>query len=80
MVLTRKKNQPNWKLLSHLDDFDQDIIIGNNASDRQENATVNENNSDQEFSVGNPSSSLTANENAVSVENVARWKDWLRKW
>ena len=37
MVSTRKKMESNGWLLSQLDDFDQGIIIGNTASDRQEN-------------------------------------------
>ena len=42
MVSTRKKRQSDNRLLSHLDDFDQDVIIGNTASERQENVVVNE--------------------------------------
>ena len=42
MVSTRKKRQSNKRLLSQLDDFDQDIIIGNATSDRQENVVANE--------------------------------------
>ena len=42
MVSTRKKRQSNRSLLSHLDDFDQDMIIGNAVSERQENIVVNE--------------------------------------
>ena len=42
MVSTRKKRQSNKSLLSQLDDFDQDVIIGNTASERRENVVVNE--------------------------------------
>ena len=35
MVTTRKKKESNRKILSHLDDFDQDMIIGNAASERK---------------------------------------------
>ena len=49
MVSTRKKRQSNKKLLSQLDGFDQDIIIGNAASERQENVVVNEGTNDQDF-------------------------------
>ena len=42
MVSTRKKRQSNKRILSQLDDFDQDMKIGNNVSDRQENATASE--------------------------------------
>ena len=53
MVSTCKTRQSNKKLLCQLDDFDQDKIIGKTTSDRQENATVNEGTSDQEFFVDN---------------------------
>ena len=46
MVSTRKKRQSNRRLLSQLDDFDQDMIIGNAASERQEGIVVNEGNND----------------------------------
>ena len=49
MVSTRKKRQSNKTLLSQLDDFDQDMIIGNAASGRQESVTVNEVTNDQDF-------------------------------
>ena len=37
MVSTRKKRQSDRRLLSQLDDFDGDMIIGNAASVRREN-------------------------------------------
>ena len=40
MVSTRKKRQSNRRLLSQLDNFDQDNIIGNAASESQENTVV----------------------------------------
>ena len=52
MVSTRKKRQSNKRLLSQLDDFDQNVIIGNTASERQENVVVNEGINDQDFTVG----------------------------
>ena len=51
MVSTRKKRQSNRRLLSQLDDPDQDNIIGNYMSDRQENVVVNEGNVDKDFTV-----------------------------
>ena len=42
MVSTLKKKQSNRRLLSKLGDFDQVTIIGNNASEKQENTIVNE--------------------------------------
>ena len=39
-------------LLSQCDNFNQDVIIGNTVSGRQENATVNEGTGDHKFTVG----------------------------
>ena len=41
MVSTRKKRQSSRRLLSQLDYFDQDIIFGKAASERQGNVVVN---------------------------------------
>ena len=41
MVSIRKKRQSNRRLLSQLDSFDQDMIIGNATSERQENNVDN---------------------------------------
>ena len=57
MVSTRNKRQSNKSLLSQLDDFDQDMIFGNAASDRQESVMVNEG---------------TVNENALNVKTLER--------
>ena len=46
MVSTRKRRQSNRKLFSQLDDFDQDRVIGNAASERQENIVVHEGTND----------------------------------
>ena len=53
-------------------DFDQDIIIGNTVSDRQENPTVNDGTGNQKFTVGNLENNLTANENVVNVKALER--------
>ena len=42
MVSTRKKRQSSRKLLNQLDDFDQDMIIGNSSSARGENVVFND--------------------------------------
>ena len=47
MVSTRKKRQSSRRLLSQLDDFDQDITIGNTNSNKQENAAINLDTGDQ---------------------------------
>ena len=53
-----RKRQSNRRLLSQLDGFDQDIIIGNNASERQENIVVIESTNDRDFTVGTSSNKL----------------------
>ena len=72
MVSTRKERQSNRRLLSQLDDFDQDIIIGNTASDRQENTIVRESTGDRDFTVGASDNYLMANENTVNVKTLER--------
>ena len=72
MVSTRKKRQSNKKLLSQLDDFDQDMIIGNAARDRQENVVVNEGTNDQAFTVGTSNVSSIVDENALNVRTLER--------
>ena len=72
MVSTRKKRQSNKKLLSQLDDFDQDMVIGNAASGRQENIAVNERTIDRDFTVGTSSNSTAKNESMVNVKSLER--------
>ena len=76
MACTRKKRQSNKRLLSQLDDFDQDMNIGNAASKRQENVVVNEGTNDQAFTVGTSNVSSIVNEIAL---NVKLWKGVLMK-
>ena len=70
MVSTRKKRQSNRRLLSQLDDFDQDMIIGGAVSERQENTVVSEGTNDRDFTVGTSSSDPIVNANAMSVKTV----------
>ena len=72
MVSTRKKRQSNKKLLSQLDDFDQDMIIGNAASERQENVVVNGGTNDQNFTVGTSNVSSIVNENVLNIKTLER--------
>ena len=72
MVSTRKKRQSNRRLLSQLDDFDQDMIIGNAVSERQENVVVNEGTNDRNFTVGTSSNDSIVNGNAMSVKTLER--------
>ena len=70
MVSTRKKRQSNKRLLSQLDDVDQDMIIGNAASERQENVVVNEGINDQDFTVGTSNVSSIIKENVLNVKTL----------
>ena len=72
MVFTRKKRQSNRRLLSQLDDFDQDMFIGNAVSERQENAVVNEGTNDRDFTVGTSNNDSVINGNAMSVKTLER--------
>ena len=72
MVSTRKKRQSNKRLLSQLDDFDQDMIIGNAVSERQENAVVNEGTNDRDFTVDTSNNDSIVNGNAMSVKTLER--------
>ena len=70
MVSTRKKRQSNRRLLSQLDDFDQDMVTGNAASERQENIVVKEGTNDQDFTVGTSSNNIAINESTVNVKTL----------
>ena len=72
MVSTRKKKQSNRRLLSQIDDFDQDMIIGNAASERQENTVVNEGTNDGDFTVGTSNDISIVDGNAMSVKTLER--------
>ena len=72
MVSTSKKRQSNRSLLSQLDDFDQDVIIGNTVSDRQEKSAVNECTGDQDFIVCTSDNNSITNENTVKVKTLER--------
>ena len=72
MVSTRKKRQSNRRLLRQLDDFDQDMIIDNDVSERQENVVVNEGTNDRVFTVGTSNNSSVINGNAMSVKTSDR--------
>ena len=75
MVSIRRKRQSNKRLFSQLDDFDQDTIIGNAASERQEIILVNEGTNDLDFTVGTSSNNTAINESTVSVKTLERCFD-----
>ena len=72
MVSNRKKRQSNKRLLSQLDDFDQDMNIGNAVSERQENAVVNEGTDARDFTVGTFNIDSVINGNSMSVKTSER--------
>ena len=72
MVSTRKKRQSSRRLLSQLDDFDQDMIIGNTSSERQGNVMVNKGTKDRDFTVSISSDNTAVNESAVNVNTLER--------
>ena len=72
MVFTRKKRLTNKRLLSQLDDFDQDMNFGNAASERQENAVFNEGTNDRDFTVSSSSNNTAVNESAMNVKTLER--------
>ena len=72
MVSTRKKRQSNRRLLSHLDDFDQDMVVDNAASERQENIVFNEGTNDLDFTVGASSNNIANIDSTVNVKNLGK--------
>ena len=72
MVSTPKKRQSNRKLLSQLDDLDQDMIIGDAASERQENVVVNEGTNNRDFTVGTSSNNIAINESTVNMKTLEK--------
>ena len=72
MAFTRTKRQSKRRLFSQLEDFDQDIIIGNAASERQETIILNECTNYQNFTVETFNYNLATSENAVNVKTSER--------
>ena len=72
MVSTRKKRQSNKRLLSQLDDFDRDMIIGNDVTEGQGSVVVNESTDDRDFTVGTSINDSVVNGNAMSVKTLER--------
>ena len=72
MVSTRQKRQSNRTLLSQINDFDQDTIIGNAASERPESFVVNEGTNDREVTVGTSTNGLATNQKTVNVKTLER--------
>ena len=72
MVSTRKKRQSNRRFLTQLDDFDQYMVIGSTASERQEITVVSESTNDRDFAVGTSSNKMAINESTVNAKTLER--------
>ena len=72
MVSTRKKRQSNRRPFSQLDDSDQEMVICNASSERQENIMVSEGANDRDFTVGTSSMDMEINEGTVIVKTWER--------
>ena len=72
MVSTRKKRQSSRRLLCQLDEFDQDMIIGNAVSGRQRNVVVNEGSNDQDFTISTSSNSTGVKDSTLNVKTLER--------
>ena len=59
-------------LLSQLEDFDQDVIIGNTSSERQENVVVNKGTNERGFTVSISSKNAAVNESVVDVKALEK--------
>ena len=70
MVSTRRKGRSKRRIFIQLDNFDQDVILGNVAISMHENAVVNENPVDQEITVNHTASILTTSENSVKLQTL----------
>ena len=70
MVSTRKKRQSNRRLLSQLDDFDQNTITGNATSGRQENIVLSEGTNDRDFTVGTSNNNIAVYESTVKMKTL----------
>ena len=72
MVSTRKKRQSNRRLLSQLDDFGQDMVIGNTVSERLEKIVVSEGTNDRDFTVGTSSNNTAINKITENTKTLER--------
>ena len=66
------KKQSNRRFLIQIDDFDQDTVFGNAASERREIIVVNAGTNDRDFTVSTSSNNIANNESTVSVQTLER--------
>ena len=72
MVSNCKRRQSNKRVLSQIDDSEQDIIVGNTASEKQENTIANEGRGDRDFTDPTSGKTLMTHEFAVNVKTLER--------
>ena len=70
-LLARKDSQAEG-FLSQLDDFDQDMIIGNATGERQEIIVVNKGTNDRDFTVSTSCNNTAVNESTVNVKTLEK--------
>ena len=68
-----QENTANRRLLSQLDDFDQDIIHGNAASESHENTVVNEVTNYRDLTVRTSTNNSATNESTVHVKTLEKF-------
>ena len=72
MFWTRKKRRSNRRLLSHLCDFDRDVINNDAANSRPQDVVVIEGVVDREFAVDISGRNLAINDKTVNVQTWER--------
>ena len=74
-IMMEKKRQSTRRLVSQIDDFDQDVIFGNTMNIRQETTMVNGSSAGQGFTVGNSDKGVGVIEYVVKVKVLERCFD-----
>ena len=72
MISTRKKKQSYRKLLSRLDEFDQDAMHGDVAKIGKQNVIINDGTVGRELTAKNSGNTSIANKNTVNVQILER--------
>ena len=71
-VIQLEKKQENRWVLSQFNDFDQDVIIGDDLSSERQSAVVNSTPTDCEYTANENVSNRTKNQNTVNVQTLKR--------
>ena len=72
MVSTGKERQRNRRLLIHLNDFDQDIFVGDAVSSERQNVVVSGGLAYHEFTVSDDVSNSITKGNTVIVQTLEK--------